>query len=101
MKKFISVVACAAIYTSAFAEDIQLNSITVGDTNPSSLETTKTTKVQQRRILQDAVEKTEVVDKKQIEQTQSATLSEAISQQAGVNIQTGCSVCGMKRIQIQ
>lgn len=100
MTKFISVVACAAIYTSAFAEDIQLNSITVGDTNPSSLETTKTTKVQQRRILQDAVEKTEVVDKKQIEQTQSATLSEAISQQAGVNIQTGCSVCGMKRIQI-
>ena len=101
MKTFISVVECAAIYTSAFAEDIQLNSITVSDANSTSLHVDKKiTKVQQRRILQDAVEKTELVDKKQIEQTQSATLSEAISQQAGINVETGCSVCGMKRVQI-
>jgi outer membrane receptor for ferrienterochelin and colicin len=60
----------------------------------------KTTKVQQRRILQDAIEKTEVVDKKEIEKTQSATLSEAIEKQTGVAVQNGCSVCGMKRVQL-
>ena len=102
MKKFISIVACAAICTTAFAENIQLNSITVNSSDGvSDVNSTKaTTKVQQRRILQDAIEKTEVIDKKEIAQSQSQTLSEAIQMQAGVNVETGCSVCGMKRVQI-
>ena len=102
MKKFISVVACAAICTTVFAENVQLNSITVTSSDGASdNNNSKTiTKVQQRRILQDAIEKTEVIDKKEIAQSQSQTLSEAIEQQAGVNVETGCSVCGMKRVQI-
>ena len=102
MKKFISVVACAAICTTVFAENVQLNSITVTSSDGASdSNNSKTiTKVQQRRILQDAIEKTEVIDKKEITQSQSQTLSEAIEKQAGVNVETGCSVCGMKRVQI-
>lgn len=98
----ISIVACAAICTTAFADNIQLNSIAVsGSDSVNELNSTKTTtKVQQRRVLQDAIEKTEVIDKKEITQSQSQTLSEAIEKQAGVNVQTGCSVCGMKRVQI-
>jgi outer membrane receptor protein involved in Fe transport len=102
MKKFISIVACAAICTTAFAENVQLNPITVnGSDSVSDSNNSKTiTKVQQRRVLQDAIEKTEVIDKKEIEHSQAATLSEAISQQAGANIQTGCSICGLKRVQL-
>ena len=102
MKKFISVVACAAICTTVFAENVQLNSITVTSSDGASdSNNSKTiTKVQQRRILQDTIEKTEVIDKKEIAQSQSQTLSEAIEKQAGVNVETGCSVCGMKRVQI-
>ena len=99
MKKIIFLAASSAIFTNVFAENIQLNSVTVSGAD-SSTESNIGTKVEQRRILQDAVEKTEVIDKKEIAQTQSATLSEAISRQAGVNVETGCSICGMKRIQV-
>ena len=100
MKKLLSVVACAAISTTAFADNIQLNSITVNGSDSDSNNSKTITKVQQRRMLQDAIEKTEVIDKKEIEHSQAATLSEAISQQAGANVQTGCSICGLKRVQL-
>lgn len=94
-KKLISVVACAAIYTGAFGDNIELNSINVNSSTDSS-----TTTVQQKRILQDAVEKTEVISSKEIARSQSATLSEIIDKQAGISVETGCSICGMKRVQI-
>lgn len=102
MKKTLSLVACAAISTLVFADNVQLNSITVDGTDSASgvNSSNATTKVQQRRILQDSIEKTEVIDSKEIAQSQSATLSEVIQKQAGVNVETGCSVCGMKRVQI-
>ena len=100
MIKIISIATCAAICASAFAEDIQLNSVTVNGTDSISSMNAKTTKVQQKRILQDAIERTEVVDKKEIEKSQADTLSEAIEKQVGVNVETGCSICGMKRVQL-
>lgn len=99
MKKTLSTVACVAISTLAFADNVQLNSITVEGTDGVN-SASATTKVQQRRILQDTIEKTEVIDSKEIAQSQSSTLSEAIQKQAGVNVETGCSVCGMKRVQV-
>ncbi|MDD5052789.1 MAG: TonB-dependent receptor [Sulfuricurvum sp.] len=92
MKKTISIVACTAIYTLATANDIHLEAITIDDA--------QTPTIQQKGSLKDLVGKTEVIDKTQIEQTQSATLSEAISHQAGINVTTGCSICGLKRVQI-
>ena len=98
MKTTLSLIACIAITTLAFGDEVQLNSVKVDGTDGTS--DINTTKVQQRRILQDAVEKTEVISKQEIVQTHSQTLSEAISRQAGVNVETGCSICGMKRIQV-
>ena len=94
----ISLVACAAICTAAFGDEVQLNSVKVNGADGTS--DTNTTKVQQRRILQDAVEKTEVISKQEMDETHAQTLSEAINKEVGVNVETGCSVCGMKRVQI-
>lgn len=92
MKKTISVVACAAIYTLASANDIQINTITIESSDIPNVRT--------KGSLTDAVEKTEIINKQEIAQTQSATLSEAISKQPGINVTTGCSICGLKRVQI-
>lgn len=92
MKKTLSLVACATLYTFASANDIQLNTITVEGSDTSTF--------QQKGALKDLVEKTEVISEKEINQTQSATLAEAISKQAGISVSTGDSLCGFKRVQI-
>ncbi|MFA5216435.1 TonB-dependent receptor plug domain-containing protein [Sulfuricurvum sp.] len=92
MKKTLSCVACIALCTFASANDIQLNTITVEDSDTSTF--------QQKGALKDLVEKTEVINQKEINQTQSATLAEAISKQAGISVSTGDSLCGFKRVQI-
>jgi len=92
MKKTFSLVACAAICTLASANEAHLDTITVDGSI--------TTTIQHKGLLKDLVEKTEVIDKKEIEHTQSATLAEAIGQEVGINVTTGCSICGLKRVQI-
>lgn len=92
MKKTLSLVACATICTLASANEIQLDTITV---DGSAILTT-----QHKGMLKDLVEKTELIDKKEIDRTQSSTLSDAIGQEVGVNVTTGCSICGLKRVQI-
>lgn len=92
MKKTLSCVACIALCTFASANDIQLNTITVEGSDTSTF--------QQKGALKDLVEKTEVINQKEINQTQSATLAEAISKQAGISVSTGDSLCGFKRVQI-
>ncbi|MDP3265590.1 MAG: TonB-dependent receptor [Sulfuricurvum sp.] len=92
MKKKLSIVACATIYALASANEIQLDTITVdGSTVPT---------IQHKGMLKDLVEKTELINKKEIDRTQSSTLSDAIGQEVGINVTTGCSICGLKRVQI-
>lgn len=92
MKKRLSIVACATIYALASANEIQLDAITVDGSTDSV--------IQHKGILKDLVEKTEVIDKKEIEHTQSATLAEAIGREVGISVVTGDSLCGLKRVQI-
>ncbi|MDD2780188.1 TonB-dependent receptor [Sulfuricurvum sp.] len=91
MKKTLSIVACAALCTFASANDLQLDKITVDGTAPT---------IQHKGSLKDLVEKTEVIDKNEITQTQSATLADLISKQTGISVTTGCSICGLKRVQM-
>lgn len=92
MKKKLSIVACATIYALASANEIQLDTITIdGSTVPT---------IQHKGMLKDLVEKTELINKKEIDRTQSSTLSDAIGQEVGINVTTGCSICGLKRVQI-
>lgn len=92
MKKRLSIVAYATMYALASANEVQLDAITVdGSIDPI---------IQHKGLLKDLVEKTEVIDKKEIEHTQSATLSEAIAKEVGVSVVTGDSLCGLKRVQI-
>jgi len=92
MKKTLSLVASAAICTLTWANEAHLDTITVDGS--------MTTVIQHKGLLKDLVEKTEVIDKKEIEHTQSATLAEAIAKEVGINVTTGCSICGLKRVQI-
>jgi outer membrane receptor for ferrienterochelin and colicin len=92
MKKTLSLVACAAICTLTSANEAHLDTITVDGS--------VTTTIQHKGLLKDLVEKTEVIDQKELEHTQSSTLAEAIEKEAGINVTTGCSICGLKRVQI-
>ncbi|HEX5623760.1 MAG TPA: TonB-dependent receptor [Sulfuricurvum sp.] len=92
MKKTLSLVACAAIYTLSSANEVHLDTITVDGSI--------VTVIKHKGLLKDLVEKTEVIDKNEIEHTQSATLSEAIGKEVGVSVVTGDSLCGLKRVQI-
>lgn len=92
MKKTLSLVACAAMYTLASANEAHLDTITVDGT--------VTTVIGHKGLLKDLVEKTEVIDKKEIEHTHSATLAEAIEKEVGISVVTGDSLCGLKRVQI-
>lgn len=91
MKKTLSIVACAALCTFASANDLQLDKITVDGAAPV---------IQHKGSLKDLVEKTETVDKKELDTTHSSTLSEAIEKQTGISVTTGCSICGLKRVQM-
>lgn len=50
--------------------------------------------------LKDTISKTEVINEKKIERKQAKTLTEAVQNEPGIDAATGCSICGMKRIQI-
>lgn len=91
MKKTLSIVACATLCTFASADDLQLDKITVDATIPV---------IHHKGSLKDLVEKTELIDQKEIDRTQSSTLSEAIEKQTGISVTTGDSLCGLKRVQI-
>lgn len=90
MKKTLSIIAYAMLSTVALGDE--LSTITVHST-PASL-------VQLNGTVKDVVEKTEVITTQEIGQTHSSTLAEVIDHQAGVNVTTGCSICGLKRLQM-
>ncbi len=50
--------------------------------------------------LKDTISKTEVINERKIERKQAKTLTEAVQNEPGIDAATGCSICGMKRIQI-
>ena len=50
--------------------------------------------------LKDTIVKTEVINDRKIERKQAKTLTEAVTNEPGIDAATGCSICGMKRIQI-
>jgi outer membrane receptor for ferrienterochelin and colicin len=50
--------------------------------------------------LKDVIIKTEVITAKEISKKEATNLSEAVSDEPGVQTATGCSMCGMKRVRI-
>lgn len=92
MKKTLSIAACTVICSFVSANDLKLDKIIVNETLSST--------IQHKGTLKDLVEKTESINHKELDATLSATLSEAIDHQAGVSITTGCSICGLKRVQM-
>lgn len=92
MKKKLSIAACAVVCNFVSANDLQLDKITVNETLAPA--------IQHTGMLKDLVEKTEVIDKKEIERTQSSTFADAIGKETGVSVVTGDSLCGLKRIQV-
>ena len=50
--------------------------------------------------LKDTIIKTEIINDKKIERKQAKTLTEAVANEPGIDAATGCSICGMKRLQI-
>ncbi len=57
-------------------------------------------KVQRTGTVKDSIIKTEVITAKSIEKKGAKTISEAIENEPGIDTQNGCSVCGIKRVQI-
>ncbi len=57
-------------------------------------------KLERSGKLKDTIAKTEVITGKKIEKKQAKTLTEAIANEPGIDAATGCSICGMKRVQI-
>lgn len=92
MKKTLSTFACAMLSTFALGDDVTLS--------PLVIQTTSTPLIQPIGTVKDVVEKTEVITRQAIAQTQSSTLAEAINHQAGISVTTGCSICGLKRVQM-
>lgn len=89
MKKsmLLSAAACLQLVAQDAIEEIR-----VEDTVISKMERTGT--------LKNVIETTYVVTEKEIQKKQASTLSEAIDNEPGIRVATGCSMCGMKRIQI-
>jgi outer membrane receptor for ferrienterochelin and colicin len=50
--------------------------------------------------LKDVIEKTEVIDAQDMKDRQAGTLYEAVKDQPGITVNTECSMCGIKRVQI-
>jgi outer membrane receptor for ferrienterochelin and colicins len=50
--------------------------------------------------IKDTIIKTELISSKDIEKKQAKNLTEAIDNEPGVVAQSGCSICGIKRVQI-
>lgn len=50
--------------------------------------------------VKDSIERTEVISARKMEKKQAKTLTEAVQNEPGVDAAVGCSICGMKRIQI-
>jgi len=61
---------------------------------------TAQTSVQPQGQPKDAIEKTEVVSRKEIEKKQAVSLVEAIEKSPGVDVTTNCSMCGIKRVML-
>ncbi len=57
-------------------------------------------KLERAGKLKDSINKTEVINDKKIERKQAKTLTEAVANEPGIDAASGCSICGMKRIQI-
>jgi outer membrane receptor for ferrienterochelin and colicin len=90
MKIKIIVLALAISSFSLFAAD-KLNEVKVSGVKE---------KLEKAGTVKDVIIKTEVITEKKIEKKQSATLSEAVDNEVGIQTSTGCSMCGMKRIRI-
>jgi outer membrane receptor for ferrienterochelin and colicins len=92
MIKKTSMLVCSMIAMVAYANNIELNTITVSSSND---------KIQNKeRLLKNSVAKTAIINRKGIIKTQSQTLTQAISKQVGVDVMTGCSLCGLKRVEL-
>ncbi len=49
-------------------------------------------------VLADTIQQTEIIDRLDLEATQSTVLSDALQRSAGVRVTNECSMCGVKRI---
>jgi len=88
MKFFLFFLALVSL--SSFAED-RVDTVVVQDVQE---------KAQRTGVLKDSIQKTEVVSAKTIERKAAKTIAEAIENEPGIDTQNGCSICGIKRVQI-
>jgi outer membrane receptor for ferrienterochelin and colicins len=95
------------ICTDVFAHGDDLSPAPVAPVVDDTAETLPTIRVEDMRErleragkLKDTIMKTEVINDKKIERKQAKTLTEAVANEPGIDAATGCSICGMKRIQI-
>lgn len=96
MKTPVFTISAIALATSAFP--------TLADVSEEQFETIEVRTVRQRLEqdgrLKDVIQKTEVLDAKQIENKQALNLSQAIMGEPGVRVSNECSMCGVKRIML-
>jgi len=59
-----------------------------------------TERLERAGTVRDVIAKTEVVTAKQIQKKQATNLAEAVKHETGIQVATGCSMCGMKRVRI-
>ncbi|MDY0402474.1 TonB-dependent receptor [Sulfurovum sp.] len=90
MKLSLSVAASVCLVTALQATEV-LEAISITGVKES---------LQKAGKLKDTIEKTEVIDKKQMDQKQVTSLVEAIEDSAGVDVTTNCSMCGIKRVML-
>jgi outer membrane receptor for ferrienterochelin and colicins len=91
MKKSLSIFACSALVTFANAQNVDLGTITVNAIQSAP---------QKPQLIANTVKKTEVITKKEMEQDNAQTLTQAIEHTVGVHVATGCSICGLKRVRL-
>lgn len=89
---------------SLFLISFILFSIPQGRATPEELEAVEVSDINEslKRIgqLKDSIVKTEVVTAEKIQKKNAQNLVQAIEQEPGLQVLNGCSICGIKRVQI-
>jgi len=102
----VKVVICSALLCSftGAAEQVENSSNQQGVSADKSVEKIEVYGVRRRLnssgALKDSISKTELLTEEFIENTQSASLADAIQNSIGIRVSNECSMCGAKRIMI-
>ncbi len=72
----------------------------LGDTMDTVVVQDVQERAQRTGTVKDTIIKTEVITAKNIERKAAKTIADAIENEPGIDTQNGCSICGIKRVQI-